>query len=245
MIIGSNIIFRENLPSTNTFLDELLKSRDLQEGTIVYTNYQSEGKGQRGNKWESEDGKNLLVSVLLLPSFIEPADQFILPTTISLGICDFLKRYIPVCKIKWPNDIYVNDDKIAGILIENTILEDKIEYSIAGIGINLNQEKFLSDAPNPVSLALLTHEKYDIRNCLMQLAENLDYRYKQLQADKDRIKDDYLLNLYRFNEATRFRDDSGEFTGNIISVSESGKLKVRKQTGEYCEYSYKEVEFIP
>jgi BirA family biotin operon repressor/biotin-[acetyl-CoA-carboxylase] ligase len=243
MLIGSNIIFRENLSSTNDYLDHLIKSRDLQEGTIVHTNYQLEGKGQIGNRWESEDGKNLLLSILLLPNMIEPSDQFIISRMISVGIIDFLKRYLPVCKIKWPNDIYVNDDKIAGILIENIILEEKIQYSIAGIGLNINQKKFHSGAPNPVSLSLLTGIEYDLSTCLTQLASDIDYRYKQLIADSEKLKNEYISNLYRFNEMHKFRDDTGIFTGQIISVADSGLLKIEKVNGEIREYSYKEVFF--
>ena len=155
MIIGSNLLFFENLPSTNTHAADLLKKNNLPEGTIVYTNYQSAGRGYSGNRWESEDGKNLLISIVLFPSFIKPEDQFYISMAVSLGICDFLKRYIPDCSIKWPNDIYVNNDKIAGILIESSITGNKIEYTIAGIGLNINQEKFISDAPNPVSLRIV------------------------------------------------------------------------------------------
>ncbi len=245
MIIGSNIIFKENLPSTNQYMDDLLKSRDLQEGTIIYTNYQSEGRGQTGNKWESEDGKNLLLSILLMPSMIDPSEQFILSIAISLGICDFIKRYIPHCKIKWPNDIYVNDDKIAGILIENSLLEDHIEYSIAGIGVNINQEKFVSDAPNPVSMTMITGEKYDLNDCMNLLASDLDYRYRQLEADQDKTRADYYSNLYMFNGTHRFRDQSGIFSGRIIAVSDTGKLQIEKSPGQVYEYSYKEVDFNP
>lgn len=245
MIIGSNIIFRESLPSTNTYLEELLKSRDLQEGTIVHAGYQTDGRGQVGNRWLSENGKNLLISVLLMPVMIEPDDQFIISRMLSLAVCDFLKRYIPFCSIKWPNDIYVNDDKIAGMLIENTLLEEKIQYSIAGIGLNINQEKFPPEIPNPVSLSILTGEKHDTGTCLRQLASNLDYRYKQMLSDPDKTKDDYYCHLYRFNETYRFRDHDGVFTGRIVSVSDSGKLKILRLPGEIREYSFKEVDFIP
>lgn len=244
MIIGSNMIYRENLTSTNQYLDDLLKSRDLQEGTIIYTNYQSEGRGQIGNKWESEDGNNLLLSVLLMPAMIEPSDQFILSIAVSLGICDFVRRYIPRCKIKWPNDIYVNDDKIAGILIENTLLDNQIEYSIVGIGVNINQDKFVSGAPNPVSLSMVTGEKYDLNNCLKLLAADLDYRYNQLEADRDQTKADYYTRLYRFNGTHRFRDQSGIFDGRIVAVSDSGRLQIEKGPQQIYEYSYKEIDFI-
>ena len=164
---------------------------------------------------------------------------------LSLGICDFLKRYIPDCSIKWPNDIYVNDDKIAGILIENSIMGDKIESTIAGIGLNINQEKFLSDAPNPVSLSLITGKKYDLTACLGQLASDLDQRYKQLTSENfEMLKKEYTAHLYRFNEWNKYKDESGDFIGKIVSVTENGRLKIEKESGESTLYSFKELDFI-
>jgi BirA family transcriptional regulator, biotin operon repressor / biotin---[acetyl-CoA-carboxylase] ligase len=198
MIIGSNILFINNLPSTNTYAASLLRDNELAEGTVIYTNHQSSGRGQGGNKWESEDGKNLLISIVLFPSMIIPAEQFHLSMAISLGICDFLDRYTSSVSIKWPNDIYVNNDKIAGILIENSIMGNLIEHTIAGIGINLNQKKFLSDAPNPVSLSNLTGKEYDLSECLIKLVSDLDKRYKSLIAGNAAlIKAHYLSRLYR------------------------------------------------
>jgi BirA family biotin operon repressor/biotin-[acetyl-CoA-carboxylase] ligase len=245
MIIGSKILFFESLPSTNNKAIQLLRYNDLPEGAIIFTNYQSAGRGQPGNKWESEGGKNLLISVVLYPTMINPPRQFLISMTISLGICDFLKRYIPDCKIKWPNDIYVNNDKIAGILIENTILEDKIENTIAGAGININQDKFLSDAPNPVSLRLLTGLNFDLGNCLNQIASDLDRRYSQLISEKFAvITQEYVYQLFRFNEWSNYRDKSGIFTGRIISVADYGRLQIERQGGGKSEYSFKEVDFV-
>jgi BirA family biotin operon repressor/biotin-[acetyl-CoA-carboxylase] ligase len=245
MIIGSKILFYENLPSTNNKAVQLLRYNDLPEGAIIFTNYQSAGRGQPGNKWESEDGKNLLISVVLFPTMINPPRQFLISMTISLGICDFLKRYIPDCKIKWPNDIYVNNDKIAGILIENTILEDRIENTVAGVGININQDEFLSGAPNPVSLRLLTGLNFDVSNCLNQLASDLDRRYKQLISEKFAvITQEYVFQLFRFNEWSNYRDKSGIFTGRIISVADYGRLQIERQGGGKSEYSFKEVDFV-
>lgn len=147
MIIGSKIVFIKNLPSTNTYAVSLLKEGDIPEGTIIYTNFQASGRGQMGNTWESEDGKNLLISIIIFPKMIKPAKQFIISKTVSLGIYDFLRRHINNVLIKWPNDIYVNNDKIAGILIENSLLNDEIESTIVGIGINVNQQKFLCRLP--------------------------------------------------------------------------------------------------
>ncbi|MCX6326149.1 MAG: biotin--[acetyl-CoA-carboxylase] ligase [Bacteroidia bacterium] len=245
MIIGSNLFFLENLPSTNTHAADLLKNNDLTEGAIVYTNYQSAGRGQTGNRWESEDGKNLLISIVLFPSMINPADQFLISMTVSLGICDFLKRYIPVCTIKWPNDIYVNNDKIAGILIENSIMGNQIENTIAGIGLNINQDKFLSDATNPVSLSLITGRSYDLTTCLNQLASDLDKRYKQLISENfAQIKHEYVSQLYRLNEWYNFRDMNGIYAGRILSVNDKGKLQIERRAGKISEYYFKEVDFI-
>jgi len=245
MIIGSEIIFRENLPSTNTYASQILRSKNLKEGTIIYTNYQSAGRGHGGNGWESEDGMNLLFSTLIFPIVVNPADQFIISIAISLGITDFLERYIPVCSVKWPNDIYVNNDKIAGILIENTIMGNKLEDSVAGIGLNVNQVKFLSSAPNPVSMKIITGTDYNLKYLLTQLASDLDKRYKQVLSEKyQQLRDAYIAKLFRLNEWAGFKDQTGIFTGRIISVSESGRLQVETKSGSINEFSFKEVEFI-
>ena len=246
MIIGSKLFFFENLQSTNTHAANLLKNDDLPEGTIVYTNFQLAGRGQMGNRWESEDGKNLLISIVLFPSMINPTNQFLISMAISLGICDFIKRCSPVCAIKWPNDIYVNNDKIAGILIKNSIMGDQIENTIAGIGLNINQDKFISDAPNPVSLSLITGMSYDLTCCLNQLASDLDIRYKQLISESyARIKHEYVSQLYRLNEWCNFKDMNGIYTGRILSVTDSGRLKIERRDGNISEYSFKEIDFIP
>ncbi len=245
MIIGSEIIFRENLPSTNTYASQILRSKNLKEGTIIYTNYQSAGRGHGGNGWESEDGMNLLFSTLIFPTIINPADQFIISMSISLGITDFLERYIPVCSVKWPNDIYVNNDKIAGILIENTIMGNKLEDTVAGIGLNVNQVKFLSSAPNPVSMKIITGTDYNLKYLLPHLASDLDKRYKQVLSEKFiQLREEYTAKLFRLNEWASYRDGTGVFSGRILSVSEDGRLHVETKSGSINEYSFKEIEFI-
>jgi BirA family biotin operon repressor/biotin-[acetyl-CoA-carboxylase] ligase len=245
MIIGSNLLFSENLPSTNSHAAYLLKRESLPEGTIVQTNYQSAGKGYSGNSWESEDGKNLLISVILFPAFLKPSDQFNISMTISLGICDFLSIFTAGCSVKWPNDIYINNDKIAGILIESAIIADKFEYSIAGIGLNINQEEFISPAPNPVSLKMIMGKTFDLPDSLTQLAAALDKRYKQLIAGNNaKIRSDYESKLYRVNTWSSFRDINGVFTGRILTTGEYGSLKIEGSDRKIREYSFKEVEFI-
>jgi BirA family biotin operon repressor/biotin-[acetyl-CoA-carboxylase] ligase len=245
MIIGSKFIFCNNIESTNTYASLFAQQEFVSEGTIIYTNYQSAGRGQKGNRWESDNGKNLLFSVVLFPTMVSTEDQFIISMFVSLGICDFLKTLIPVCKIKWPNDIYSGDDKIAGILIENSITGDSINNSIAGIGLNINQDHFPGYVPNPVSLKMLTGKEYDTDQCLKQLAGWLDERYKQIISDKrTEIRNEYVSSLYRLNEWHKFKSGNGIFSGKIISVADKGCLIIETRDKKVNEFSFKEVDFI-
>lgn len=245
MIIGSNIKFYGSLESTNTYASECLKVSELQEGTVIYTDFQTAGKGHQGNSWESENGKNLIFSIILYPSSVKPEDQFLISIAISLGICDFLQGKFPDVKIKWPNDIYVKDDKIAGILIENTLIGDTIESSVAGIGLNINQEKFSSGIPNPVSIKLITGEESDIRACLKQLLNFLDSRYKQLlYGDRQLIRDEYISLLYRAGEWHEYSADGKVFRGMIKGISATGNLEIEREDRSVNSYSFKEVEYL-
>lgn len=246
MIIGSKIIFIQDASSTNTYASGLIrKAKARAEGTIVYTNHQSAGRGQKGNKWESEDGKNILCSIILFPDTVMPEDQFLISMAVSLGIHDFLSGKIPVCKVKWPNDIYAGDDKISGVLIENSISDGRIENSIVGIGLNLNQTKFISDAPNPVSLKMITGKDYDTEECLRQLAANLDKRYKQILAGEYKtILDGFVSVLYRRNEWHKYRTGNMVFEGRIEAVTAKGHLIVEDSMGRKPEFATKEIEYI-
>lgn len=244
MIIGSSFLFCKDIESTNSFASGLLQSESVAEGTIIYTNFQPAGRGQKGNRWESEDGKNLLFSIVLFPTMVRPEDQFIISIFISLGISDFLKMFIPNCKIKWPNDIYAGDDKIAGILIENTIISNSIVNSIAGIGLNINQQIFPEELPNPVSLKILTGKEYDRDQCLKQLASCLDTRYKQvISGSWEELRNQYISSLYQLNIWRRFRSEKGIFEGRIVSVTEAGCLKIEEMAGKIREFAFKEIEF--
>jgi BirA family transcriptional regulator, biotin operon repressor / biotin---[acetyl-CoA-carboxylase] ligase len=245
MIIGSKYIFHEILPSTNSYASTLLRNQSLQEGTIIFTSYQTAGRGQTTNSWESEENKNLLFSVILYPHMIRPEEQFFISKIVSLGICDFLYQHANNISIKWPNDIYIKNDKIAGILIESSIMRDKIENTIVGIGLNLNQKNFRNDGPNPVSLALNTGKEYNIQESLTSLAFFLDKRYEQLMYGKwSEIDNEYLGNLYRYKQWRMFSDSRGIFEGRIVSVNSLGHLKIEDQSGRIFEYSHKEVNFL-
>jgi BirA family biotin operon repressor/biotin-[acetyl-CoA-carboxylase] ligase len=245
MSIGSKIVHCPVLPSTNTYAAEMLRSGRPVQGTVIQTNYQSAGRGHGSATWESEEGKNLLISIILYPARLSPSDQFLLSMAVSLGICDFLERYTTVISIKWPNDIYVKNDKIAGILIESSLMGERIEYSIAGIGLNINQEEFLTDAPNPVSLGMITGNTYDLAECLSQLLSDIDTRYQALEGDEaELLITDYHSRLYMFNRMIRLSDAGGIFRGRITGVTRSGSLLVEREEGKMIEYSFKEVEYI-
>lgn len=245
MIIGSEIIFLKRAESTNATASEYLKSGKARDGLVIRAAYQSAGKGQQGNRWESEDGKNLLFSTILFPTMVSPEDQFIISGFISLGISDFLKTIISGCKIKWPNDIYAGDDKIAGILIENSITGSTLTSSVAGIGLNVNQEAFPESIPNPVSLKVITGRDHDIGGCLEGLLKCLDKRYKMvITGERAQIRTEYTESLYRLNEWHDFRSGEGIFSGRILSVGDTGLLMVENRAGRTKEYAFKEIEFM-
>lgn len=245
MVIGSNLIVREELPSTNSEASYLLKREDMPEGTVIWAGFQTAGRGQPGNRWESEKGKNLLISIILYPQSIQPGEQFLISMSISLGICDFLGGYSGECTVKWPNDIYVIDDKIAGILIENSIMGDVIESTVAGIGLNINQEKFPASVRNPVSLRNLTGREYDTETCLQELLRFLDKRYKQLlYGDRQKLHDEYRRHLYRFGELHEYRAGGKVISGRITDVSTSGILTIKNESGKALRFSFKELDFM-
>jgi BirA family biotin operon repressor/biotin-[acetyl-CoA-carboxylase] ligase len=245
MIIGSKRIFIEKLSSTNTHSAHLLRKGKVQEGTIVHTSFQTEGRGQPGNTWESQTGKNLLLSIILYPVTIKADRQFIISKMISLGIRDYLSKIVPSVCIKWPNDIYVSNDKIAGILIENSVIKNEIENTIAGIGLNVNQEKFSPALSNATSLRKLTGKTFDLDQSLTELSAAIDNRYKQMLYEKKTLIDeDYISGLYRYGSFTEFRDSNGIFEGKIINVTGTGRLQIEDRRGRIYEYGFKEVDFL-
>ena len=246
MIIGTEIIRFGELPSTNTYCTKLLKDAIPEEGTLVFTDFQTAGKGQKGNTWNSQAGKNLLFSVILYPDSVRPEEQFFISMAVSLALCEMNDRYLPgLARIKWPNDIYLKDDKIAGILIENSLSGERIESCIAGIGLNINQVNFPASLKNPTSLKLLTGKETDRDECLQYLMKCLDRRYKELlYGDRMLLRKDYIERLYRINELHRFSSAGGPFTGKIKDVSLSGQLIIEDENGNAKEFSFKEVEFI-
>lgn len=239
------IIHIRETNSTNNYLKELLQTQNVDEGTVVWADFQSAGKGQRGNGWESEAGKNILFSIVLFPGFIKAGEQFILSQIVSLAVANCLQEYTAGISIKWPNDIYWNEKKICGILLENTILEDNIGHSVAGIGININQENFRSDAPNPVSLKQITNRDYNLEEILKAVVDNINVYYQQIKIGKtDSLIKQYKESLFRKDGYHLYNDGLSNFLARIQDVDSSGILILKTKEGEERHFAFKEVKYI-
>ncbi len=245
MIVGSNVRHCEKVSSTNTVAAAMLRESPPAEGTVITASYQESGRGQPGNSWESEPGKNLLMSIILYPVMVRPADQFIISRMVSLAVFDLVSGFTSRARIKWPNDIYVGDDKIAGILIENSIMGETLGSTIAGIGLNVNQMTFKSGAPNPISLSQVTGREHDLPTVTHDLITALDRRYGMINpGETTNLEKEYQNALYRAGEWHRYSDDEGEFEGMIESVRSDGMLAVRRRDGSVRLYAFREIDYI-
>jgi BirA family biotin operon repressor/biotin-[acetyl-CoA-carboxylase] ligase len=240
-----NIIKIEACCSTNSFLKELSVKQLLEEHTLLSAREQTNGRGQIGTQWESESGKNLTFSILLYPRFLSIKNNFLLSETIALAVKDVLETYSRDISIKWPNDIYFQDKKVAGILIENEITGQILLQSIAGIGININQEIFRSNAPNPISLKQISGKNTDLEILLEELSVSIEKRYEELRKGETRsIVQDYREALYRKDGFYFYKDKESVFSARIESVGNDGLLHLVGKDGEKRRYAFKEVSFV-
>ena len=243
--MNKNFIFLNEVDSTNNYANQRVLTKAADEGTVVLAQFQKAGKGQKGNTWESEPGKNLLASFILRPVFLKAADQFYISKIISLSIAELLQSKTKDITIKWPNDIYAGNRKIAGILIENSVLVPNIETAIAGIGLNLNQEIFVSDAPNPVSLKQLTGKDYEIQQFADDLFLAIEKWYRKLQSGKlSEIDTVYHESLFRMKEWANYSADGKTFEARITGTGQFGQLQLEHPDGKITEHFFKEVEFV-
>lgn len=239
-----HIIVQNELESTNNYAKQLVSDK-VEEGTVVLAQFQSKGRGQQGSYWESEAGKNLLFSLILYPDFLKAEFQFSLSMIVSLAIVSVLDEETEQVQIKWPNDIYVGKHKIAGILIENTIKGSKLGSTIVGIGLNLNQDAFSSDAPNPVSLKQVTNKEHEVNKVLQLFLQNFDSLYYLLKTGRMAdIEKAYLNRLLGKEEWRTYRKQNHEFEAKITGIGEFGKLQMEDRSGQSLEFMFKEVEFI-
>jgi len=246
LFVGKVLFEFDKLNSTNQYAYELLAKEQPAEGSIILTHDQYAGKGQATNKWESEPLKNLTFSIILYPKFLPARKQFLLNQVVSLSVFDTLKKYISEgLKIKWPNDIYVFDKKITGILIQNSLKGSTLQSSIIGIGLNVNQKQFISDAPNPTSLALAIGKTIDLKTLLAEFCEQLERNYLQIKGGQiAQLQQRYLNALYRLGENSHYRRTDGTiFKGQIIGATDIGKLMIKSQNG-IEEFVFKEVGYI-
>lgn len=243
VFIGKKAFFLPSCHSTNEIASVLLTNQQPMNGTVIYTDYQSQGKGQRGNTWESEEGKNILISIILETKFVESSDFYNLTIITSLAIHDLLSEYLKrEIKIKWPNDLIFGNNKIGGILIENYIKQNSIDWCIMGVGLNINQEKF--EEKNAVSLFNICGQKFDRDELINLLLQKVEGRYFQLQkGDVKSLRKDYIDNLYWKNEIHVFQSEGTFFNGRILDVEPAGKLRMELEKGERS-FDFKEVKFI-
>lgn len=234
-------IYLDEVDSTNRYLLEY-QPAEGEDATICVADFQTAGRGCGSNSWESERGKNLLFSLLIHPTDIEAREQFHISMAISLTICDAMQSYgMKDVSVKWPNDIYWKDKKLCGILIENRLSGTFIRDSIIGIGLNVNQDVFLSDAPNPVSMRQILGREFNRDEVLRRILAKLNVC--RCMVDFTYMR--YNAMLYRRGKGFfPFRDASGDFMAEILETDRSGLLMLRKQSGEVQSYAFKEVQFI-
>lgn len=237
----------DSLPSTNQYC-ELLDLSQTEEFSVIYARQQTAGIGQRGNCWNSQPNKNLTFSLILKPTFLPAAEQYMLTKVVSLGITDCLQSLIPggnIIKIKWPNDIYINDHKVCGILISNKLSRTHLSASIVGIGLNVNQTEFPSWVPNPISLKQITGEELSLRPLLENIVQAIQTRYRQLPTNPDILDQEYLSRLLRLHQPTRYLYHGEAITATIQGVNQYGHLLLTTSEGRPLTCQLKELTFLP
>ncbi|MCD8388468.1 MAG: biotin--[acetyl-CoA-carboxylase] ligase [Bacteroidales bacterium] len=242
------IVYVDQAESTNSLL--AASAKKFEHGTAIAAHSQTSGRGQRGNHWEAEPGKNLTFSVLLRPSTIMASHQFELLQLMAISVVKVLRNQLStneVC-IKWPNDIYYRDKKICGILIENSLSGALIDQSIVGIGLNVNQEKFLSDAPNPTSMALIAGHLFDLDDLLEFLVTQIvnDFDEYETNPEPTSLAARYRFMMWRNEGFWPYRDNiTGQnFHGRIAAIAPTGHLTLASQGGGFHTYAFKEVSAI-
>lgn len=239
-----NIIHLSEIDSTNRYLRDY-KPADDEPMTVVTTDYQTAGRGQGSNSWESERGKNLLFSILVHPEKVPIERQFLLSEVIALSLREALSNLMEGVRIKWPNDIYVDDRKISGTLMETHLSGGHIRDCVFGTGIDVNQQNFHSDAPNPVSVCQILGHEIDREELLNKVLASFDSHYAMLEmGDYADISTFYHEYLYRREGYHRYRDEQGEFEGALVEVEDDGHLILHDKEGRIRSYAFKEIEYI-
>ena len=233
------IVHIDETDSTNRWLQKYLATDERSDANLViWAEYQTAGRGCGTNQWESERGENLTFSMLIHPKELPAMQQFHISMAISLAICEAIGQYIGDVSIKWPNDIYWRNGKIGGILIENTLKGSIIMDSIIGVGLNVNQRVFKSDAPNPVSMWQICEHETDREALLKEILE----AFERILDSK--IREQYLSKLYRRKGYHPYADKEGAFMAEIVTVEDDGHLVLHDDNGKERRFAFKEVQFI-
>lgn len=266
-LIGKVYLRFDELPSTNDYALALLDAQAMPsffpqnappalrsntkpaEGTVVRAANQSAGRGQMGSRWQSAPGQNLLLSIILCPDWLEAAQQFYLSMAVALAVREAADGSAPPAAhrlpsaVKWPNDLYFGTQKAGGILIQNAIAGSRLQSSVVGIGLNVNQLEFDPTLLNPTSLAAVFEKKFDLDEVADRLLECLDYRYEQLrQGYRTALKVEYERSLLGFERTARYaRANGAEFEGVVRGVTEEGRLRIETKTGVEETFGLKEV----
>ena len=233
--------------STNSYLKELVREGAPQNWTVVSTGQQMQGRGQQGAAWFSDTGKNLAFSILIKEIGLKASDQFLLNCAVSQGIFKALQAFdVPRLKVKWPNDIMSGSSKLAGILIENSLVSDRITHSIVGIGLNVNQEEFPPYLPDAVSMKQRTKNHYNLNAVLEALVESIKVEIGFIETGQyETLRANYNEHMYRRNVPHMFRVPSGQpFLAEITGTTDNGLLALRKEDGSEAHYAFKEIEYL-
>ena len=234
----------KEIDSTNAYLRDYTPAEG-EDITVVTAEYQSAGKGQGKNTWESNHGENLLFSILCHPKNVSAKRQFVLSQAIALAIRDAVNYYIGEVKIKWPNDIYWHDHKLGGILIQCTLSSGNVKDCILGVGLDVNQQEFENLTKNPISLYQITGREIDREELLHSIIEAfMHYLFMIDNGDYDHIAEDYKNSLYRSHGYHQYRDANGDFMARIIAIEPSGHLILKDDDGMLRTYAFKEVKFM-
>ncbi len=238
------IIRLESVDSTNSWLAKHAPTEDA-DITVVTAEYQTDGRGQGQNRWESEKGENLLFSILVHPVMVPLNRQFQLSMTEALALKEVLSDYVEGITLKWPNDVYWHDKKLSGTLIENMLGGGHVKNCIFGTGINVNQPRFSSDAPNPVSLRQILGHEVGRDDLLEKIVAAFEKYYALLcQGDYADISAMYMDALYRKHGFWKYRDADGVFDAALVEVEDDGHLVLRDKEGVVRSYAFKQVEYV-
>lgn len=245
LFTGQQLVWLPACPSTNSEAQQLLRENRASEGCTVITDDQTAGRGQRGNQWLAAPGENLTLSVVWLPTFLDANQQFLLSQAVALGVYDWAEALLqptPQLRLKWPNDLYFGTKKFGGILIENSLSGAKIQSSIVGIGLNVNQQHF--SVPTATSLSVLTGRHFQREALAAALLECLERRYLQLRAGQvGQLRRAYLAALYRYQEWHDYEVAGRRVRGQIVGVEEDGRLAVEVD-GAVQRFGLQEIKYL-